>query len=67
MDPVSAFLTIYALAGLVLASAFLAVGIDRIDESAHGAYAVRALLLPSLAILWPLVAWRWRTLARRRS
>ncbi len=57
--------TAYGAAGLVLALAFLLWGIDRIDPTAAGAYAFRPLLLPGLVLLWPLVAIRWATLARR--
>lgn len=44
--------------------AFLLRGIDRVDPAARGAYAMRPLLLPGLALLWPVVLWRWRVLAR---
>lgn len=54
----------YGIVGLVVAAAFLAVGIDRVEPAARGAYAFRPLLVPGLALLWPLVLWRWRTIAR---
>ena len=44
--------------------AFLFVGIDRVDDSARGAYAFRPLLLPGLVLLWPFVVLRWYLLAR---
>jgi hypothetical protein len=53
--------------GLVFGLAFLTLGIDRIDPAARGALAVRPLLLPGLALLWPLAAWRWWVLARARA
>ena len=56
---------IYAAAGLVAALAFVFLGIDRIDANARGAHAFRPLLMPGLVLLWPLVLWRWRVLARR--
>ena len=43
---------------------FLLRGIDRVDPAARGAYAVRPLLMPGLALLWPLVLWRWHRLTR---
>lgn len=49
----------YAVVGLVVGVAFLVLGIDRLHPAARGAYAFRPLLLPGLAALWPLVAWRW--------
>ena len=55
----------YLLIGAAVAAAFLFLGIDRIDPAARGAYAFRPLLLPGLMLLWPLVLWRWRVLARR--
>lgn len=50
---------LYAAVGLGVALAFLLLGIERIDPAARGAHAFRPLLLPGLAALWPLVAWRW--------
>ncbi|MBY0613400.1 MAG: hypothetical protein K2P80_14570 [Beijerinckiaceae bacterium] len=53
----------YAAIGCVVAAAFLVFGIDRVDPTAHGAYAFRPLLAPGAIMLWPVVAWRWRALA----
>ena len=55
---------LYAAVGLGVAVAFLIAGIERLDPAARGAYAFRPLLLPGLATLWPLVAWRWWRAAR---
>lgn len=55
----------YASIGLAVAIAFLLAALDRIDPAAHGAWAFRPLLVPGLVLLWPLVAWRWYTFARR--
>ncbi len=52
----------YAVIGAVVAFAFLAVGLDRHDPSARGAYVFRVLLVPGLVLLWPLVAVRWSRL-----
>ena len=49
----------YAAAGLSVGLAFLAFGLDRIHPAARGAHAFRPLILPGLALLWPLVLWRW--------
>ncbi|MEM6619583.1 MAG: hypothetical protein AAF631_09800 [Pseudomonadota bacterium] len=46
-------------AGAAVAAAFLAIGIDRVDEDARGAYAFRPLLVPAILLVWPLVLWRW--------
>jgi hypothetical protein len=54
----------YVALGAVAAVAFLAVGLDRVDPAAPGAYAFRPLLLPGLLLLWPVVLWRWWRLAR---
>ena len=56
----------YGVAGIAVAAAFLVYGIDRIDPSARHAYAFRPLLVPGVVVLWPLVLWRWWTLARDR-
>jgi hypothetical protein len=60
-------LWIYGGIGAAVALAFVLYGIDRIDVAAHGAYAVRPLLLPGLMILWPLVLIRWVALARQKD
>ena len=59
-----ALATAYAGLGMAVAVAFLLLGLERVDPAARGAYAFRPLLLPGLVLLWPLVAWRWRALAR---
>ncbi len=53
----------YAAIGLLVALAFLAFGLARVDPGARGAYGFRPLLLPGLVLLWPLVLWRWAILA----
>jgi hypothetical protein len=50
----------YAFVGLFVAVAFLLLGLDRFDPSAHGRFAFRPLLVPGLALLWPYVLLRWR-------
>jgi hypothetical protein len=50
---------VYAAMGLSLGTAFLLFGLDRFDPAARGAYGFRPLLLPGLALFWPLVAVRW--------
>lgn len=69
-DPVLDGLLLYALIGLGVAIVFLLFAIDRIDEAAYGAYAVRPLLVPGIVMLWPVVLVRWRVLEagkRRKS
>jgi len=55
----------YGMAGLAVAIAFLVLGLARVDPSARDAVSFRALLLPGLVLLWPLVAWRWYRLEQR--
>ena len=55
---------IYGWIGLCVALVFLSVGIGRVDPSARGAYLARVLLLPSIALLWPVVLIRWAMLER---
>jgi hypothetical protein len=53
------FLWAYSVTGSAVALAFLFWGFDKVDKAAHGAYAVRPLLLPGLVLLWPMVFARW--------
>jgi len=61
------FVTIWLAIGIVVGVAFLFLGIGRVDASARGSYAFRPLLLPGLALLWPIVILRWVALSRRAS
>ncbi len=63
-DPISAGLMLWAGIGLIVAAAFLLYGFDKVDPGAHDAYAVRPLLIPGLVLLWPVVIWRWLSLAK---
>ena len=54
-------LTVYAVIGLVFAIAFVARGAGRVDPAALAApVGFRLLVLPGVAAVWPLLAWRWR-------
>ncbi len=70
MDVAEAIVTaarMWGTAGALVALAFLAVGIDRIDEDARGAYAFRLLLVPAVVLVWPLILWRWWVLETGRD
>lgn len=58
------FSKVYCLIGLVVAIPFLLIGIDRIEPSARGSYTFRPLLLPGIALIWPIVIYRWYILER---
>ena len=60
-------LQIYGICGGGVAVAFLLFGVDRVDPSAHGAYAFRPLLVPGTLLLWPLVLIRWIRLEAKRN
>ena len=50
----------YALAGVVFAALFLPRAVARLDPRvAGGSRTLRLLILPGIAALWPLLAWRW--------
>jgi hypothetical protein len=47
--------------GLVVALLFVTFGIARVDGGATGApIGFRLIIIPAVAILWPLVLRRWR-------
>jgi hypothetical protein len=53
-------LTVYVIIGLLYGLLFITLGVSRIDPSARGAgVGFRLLILPGVAALWPLLAWRW--------
>ncbi len=50
----------YAAAGIAFALAFVARGVRLVDAAAaDGTVGFRVLILPGVAALWPLLAWRW--------
>jgi hypothetical protein len=50
----------YSAAGLAFGLVFLTRAVTRLDHGVVGApVALRVLILPGLAALWPLFAWRW--------
>jgi hypothetical protein len=53
-------LEFYALAGVAFAGLFLPRAVTRLDPRVADAPAsLRLLILPGVAALWPLFAWRW--------
>lgn len=57
----------YALVGLLVAIAFAARGVDRVDAGARSAPAgFRLLIIPGAAALWPVVL-RWWARADARG
>lgn len=58
---------IWGVVGAVVALVFLTIGIGRIDEDAQSAITFRALLVPGILVIWPLVLWRWWVLETDRD
>lgn len=56
--------TWYLYAGGVVAVVFLTIGLGRLDANAQGAWIFRPLLIPGVLLIWPLVIWRWRVVAK---
>lgn len=55
-----ALFEVYALAGAVFAALFLPRAVARLDPGVAGApRTLRLLILPGVATLWPVLAWRW--------
>jgi hypothetical protein len=57
---------LYALAGLLVALAFVTRGVTRVlPHPAPVTVGARILLIPAAAALWPYVLYRWRSAVRR--
>ncbi len=57
---------IYAGIGLLFGIWFVLAGVGTLDvAAAHSAWSFRAMILPGVAALWPIVLTKW--LAARRS
>ena len=53
---------LYALAGLLVALAFVTTGVTRVlPHPAPVTIGARILLIPAAAALWPYVLYRWRS------
>ena len=62
-----ATLAVYGLTGAVFAVAFVLFGIQRVDRVAeHSPIGFRLIVMPGVAVLWPLLLSRWlRAISRR--
>ena len=57
----------YVVTGAVFASAFVTLGVSRLDHAASGApWSFRVLIWPGVAALWPVMLSKWLA-ARRRA
>jgi hypothetical protein len=54
-------MAIYAGLGLVFAVPFVWLGVQRLDSEAQGSgIGFRLLILPGVAVFWPMFLYRWR-------
>jgi len=61
-----AALTVYGLAGIAFAGGFVILGIHRVDPVAeHSSLGFRLMVIPGVAVLWPLLLTRWLRAASR--
>ena len=58
-------LAVYAACGIIIAVAFVLLGVSRVMPHAPVTIGARLVLLPGAVALWPLVLHRW--LSRRRQ
>ena len=54
-------------AGAIVSVPFLLWGVGRVEPNARGSWAFRALLVPGVLLIWPLVLWRWFLLETARD
>jgi hypothetical protein len=55
---------IYLGLGALTAIPFLTIGLGRIDENAQDAWIFRAMMIPGVLMIWPLVLYRWWVLEK---
>lgn len=61
-DWIVAVCSAYLALGAAFALGFVSIGVSRIDPGARGMpVAVRCLLWPGAALLWPLMLYKWVT------
>jgi hypothetical protein len=69
MDAIATLIAVgvlgYAAIGLIVALAFVAIGVTMV-QSAPVTVGARALLVPAAAVLWPLILLRWLQARRVR-
>jgi hypothetical protein len=52
--------SIYLLAGLLFAIAFVIKGVEKIDQAAHGSsFGFRVIIIPGAMIFWPWLLKKW--------
>jgi hypothetical protein len=60
VQSLSGCLLVYLSCGLVFGSAFVTIGVGRVDFAARGTSVLfRLLILPATVVLWPLLATKW--------
>lgn len=58
---IARFVELYAVVGILFSIGFAARGVTAIDSAARGTrMPFRLLVMPGAALLWPLLAVRWR-------
>lgn len=59
-------IAVYLLCGLVFAIAFIAKGLNIVDEGAHGSSTgFKIIIIPGVIALWPFLLMRWIRKAKK--
>lgn len=57
---------VYVALGMVFAAAFLTIGVGRVDHAAAGSkWSFRAMILPGVVALWPVLLKKWMAATRK--
>jgi hypothetical protein len=65
---ISGFLMLYLSCGLFFGSAFITVGVGKVDSAARGSSVLfRLLILPATVAFWPFLLAQWIKAVRHRA
>jgi len=60
IEIILSIIAIYLACGFVFAIAFIAKGVEKLDEGAHGAsIGFRIIVIPGAMVFWPLLLKKW--------
>jgi len=58
----------YLILGVVFAIAFVLLGIEKVDATAHGStVGFRLIIIPGVILLWPILLRKWLSTTKKKA
>lgn len=59
---------LYLLCGFVFALVFIFIGLNKVDEGAHGSsVGFKIIIIPGTMIFWPILLKKWISASKQKS